>query len=136
MSSPFNEPMPAFVTAVSIADANEHVVITSPRVIVDDPQSVVVLHGMIDITLGADSSAVTLLLKRGATTAGTLITEGGTWGPFTVVPSLEAPGLVMGFDEPGMVFDEVYVLTVTVTDASAASTVNAAYLEAIVIGKT
>ena len=136
MPSPLNIPMPAYVSAVTIADDTESVVIASPRVIVDDPQSVVILHGMIDVTLGADASAATLKLKRGATIAGTLITKGGTWGPFTVTPALEVPGLVMGFDEPGDVFDEQYVLTITVTDASAASTVNAAYLEAIVLGKT
>ena len=136
MPSPLNIPMPAYVSAVTIADDTESVVIASPRVIVDDPQSVVILHGMIDVTLGAGRIGGYAPLEAGATIAGTLITSGGTWGPFTVTAGLEVPGLVMGFDEPGDVFDEQYVLTITVSDAFAASTVNAAYIEAIVLGKT
>jgi hypothetical protein len=134
--SPINRPLPAFATAVAITAAAETVVVTSPLVIVDTPQNVVVLHGLVDITVDATGSAVTLFVRRGATVGGTLITSGNTWGPFTVTATDEYQFVVMGFDDPPIVFGETYVLTAQVTAGAAGSTVNSAYLEAIVTART
>jgi len=130
--SPLNRPLPAFATAVAITAAAETAVIVSPVVIVDTPQYVVVLHACIDILIDATGSAVTLMLERGTVAGGTPITKGGVWGPFAVTAAEEFQFTVMGLDEPGEVFGGQYVLTATVTAGAAGSTVNAAYLEAIV----
>jgi hypothetical protein len=136
MPSPLNAPLPAYASGASIGDALEHVLVTSPRVIVDDPQSVVVLHGLVDISIAADATAVTLYLERGSAIAGTKITQGGTWGPYPVTGPVQAQFAVSGYDLSPAAFDEVYVLTAILTANDAASTVNAAYLEAIVQAKT
>ena len=136
MPSPINRPLPAFASGASIGDALEHVLVTSPKLIVDTPQYVVVLHGLVDISIAADASAVTLYLERGDAAGGTPITSGGTWGPYPVTGPVQAQFAVSGFDEPGMVFTQPYVLTAILTANDAASTVNAAYLEAIVQART
>lgn len=136
MPSPLNRPLPAFASAVTIGTDVEHVAVTSPVVIVDTPQYVVVLHGLIDITIGTAGAAITLMLERGTAAAGTPVTSGGTWGPYAVTATDEYQFVVMGLDEPGQAFGSQYVLTVTVGSASGDSTVNAAYLEAIVQART
>lgn len=136
MPSPLNRPLPSFATAVAITAAAETLVVVSPMVIVDTPQYVVVLHGLVDITIDATGTAVTLFLERGAAAGGTLITSGSTWGPFTVTATDEVNFAIAGFDDPGMVFGQTYALTAQVTAGAAGSTVNAAYLEAIVQART
>jgi hypothetical protein len=136
MPSPINMPTPAFASAVTNDTDAEFVVLVSPKVIVDDPQFDVVLHGLVDVTFGADATAITLKLKRGSTTGGTAVTKGDTWGPFTVTGSTEAQFAVSGFDSSPEAFDEVYVLTATLAGNDTTSTVNAAFLEALVIART
>jgi hypothetical protein len=131
-----NRPLPVFASGATIGDDSETVVVTSPKVIVDTPQYVVVLHGLVDVTVGADATAVTLYLERGTVAGGTKVTEGGTWGPYPIAGSAEGQFAVSGIDVPGEVFGGEYVLTVVLTGNDTASTVNAAYLEAIVQART
>jgi len=83
--TPINQPAPSFTVAASPAAGSETVVCTVGGVIVDVPQYAVLLSGTIDITIGTSGVTITLKLKRGSTTSGTGVTNGNTWGPFTVV---------------------------------------------------
>jgi hypothetical protein len=136
MPSPLNMPTPAFATGATISDALEHVLVTSPKVIVDTPQDVVALRGLVDLTFGADATAITLNIRRGSTIGGTLVTAGNTWGPYPVIGSAEGQFVAMGFDDSPAAFGEVYVLTATAAGNDTATTVNGAYLEVIVQSQT
>jgi hypothetical protein len=129
-------PTPAFASAVTNDTDAEFVVLVSPKVIVDDPQFDVVLHGLVDVNFGADATAITLKLKRGSTIGGTLVTAGNTWGPYPVIGSAEGQFVAMGFDDSPAAFGEVYVLTATAAGNDTATTVNGAYLEVIVQSTT
>ena len=128
--------MPAFATGATIVVASETVLVTSPAVIIDTPQYVVVLHGLVDLTLDADATAVTLYLERGTVEGGTLISYGNTWGPYPVTGGDEYQFAVAGYDTPYQGFGAQYVLTTVLTGNDGTTTVNAAYLEVIVQART
>ena len=136
MPSPLNLPLPAYATGGTSAVATEGVIATSAAVNVDTPQYQVVLHWSVDIALGADATAATFKLKRGTTTAGTGITLGETWGPFTVTGNDRVNFSGDGIDSPGAVHGLTYVLTVTLTANDTATTFENVYLEAIVTART
>lgn len=136
MPSPVNRPIPAFATGATIVVATETVLVTSPELIIDTPQYVVVLHGLVDLSVGTDATAVTLYLERGAVEGGTLISYGNTWGPYAVTGGDEYQFVVAGYDNPYQGFGAQYVLTTVLTANDSTTTVNAAYLEAIVQART
>ncbi len=130
MPSPLNQPAPSFAITGSPAAAAETVVCTSAKLLVDVPQYVVLLTGLIDLTIGTSGVSVTLKLKRGTTTSGTAVTSGATWGPYAVTATDEYQFTVMGYDIPGASANLQYVLTATIGSGAATSTVNVVCLSA------
>ena len=134
MPTPINQPAPSFTVAASPAADSETVVCTVGGVIVDVPQYAVLLSGTIDITIVTPDVPITLKLKRGSTTSGTGVTNGNTWGPFTVVAASRYQFCFGGYDLPAAGQGLQYSLTVTVGSGAATSTVNGVSLSAEVTG--
>ena len=136
MPSPLNLPASSFVVTGSPAAATETVIATSAQLIVDTPQYAVLLTALVDITIGTSGTAVTFKLKRGTTTGGTAVTNGAVWGPYAVTATHEYQFTIMGSDIPPASHGVQYVLTATVTNGAATSTVNVVALSAEVTALT
>lgn len=114
--------------AASPAAAAETAVCTVKGITSRGGSGSVSLSGAVDLSIGTAGTAVTLRIRRGDTTAGTAV---ATAGPFTVTATDRYPLQVEGLDAPGEIAGQDYTLTVQVTSATAASTVNAASLSAL-----
>ena len=136
MPTPLNLPTPVVTSGGTIAAGSETVIATSAGLIVDTPQSKVVLRALVDLTIGTNGVGVTLKLKRGTTTGGTAITAGETWGPYVVVATHEYQFSASGYDIPGLCHGQQYVLTATIASGSATTTINNVVLEAFVSAST
>jgi hypothetical protein len=80
-------------------------------------------------TVGTSGTASTLRIRQ-TNTSGTVIASTGALT--TAAAALFAPS-VMGLDTAGVLPGQVYVLTLQVTSAAAASTFSAVYLRALVV---
>ena len=136
MPSPLNQPAPNFTVVASPALAAETVIATSGKLNIDVPQYAVLLSGLVDITIGTSGTAVTFNLRRGTSVSGTAVTTGATWGPYAVTATHEYQFTIMGSDIPPASHGVQYVLTATVTNGAATSTVNVVALSAEVTALT
>lgn len=127
MPSPINTPVPTTATGVTVTTTAETVAVISSPVNTDQNESVVVLDGLVDITVGTGGATVTLKLERGNVAGGTLVQA---VGPLTVTAANRYQASILGIDRPGVVTGQLYVLTVTVASATGNSTVNFAALQA------
>lgn len=89
----------------------------------------VVLFGWATYTVGTNGTAVTFKLRQ-TDASGTVV---ATSGAETAVAANLASKPIMGIDDGQVLPRQVYVLTMTVTAGSAASTVSAATLLAIAV---
>jgi hypothetical protein len=99
---------------------------------VADPTSALDLSGWVAFTVGTNGTAVRLRIRNGSIT-GTVVADSGALTGGIAAAALVAQD-VEGFDTPGDVASLTYVLTVTVTAGSAASTVTAVKLRALPFG--
>lgn len=91
--------------------------------------NVVDLEGSVDITIGTAGTSVTLKLERGSVAGGTVV---ATFGPFTVTAGNRYNFSINTSDsQANELAGAAYVLTATVANATAASTVNAVNVNAI-----
>lgn len=87
------------------------------------------LEGTVDVTIGANGTAVTLKLERGSAAGGVIV---ATYGPFTAVAANRYNFTINGVDtQAAELQNQSYTMTITVTAATAQSTVNAVYLGAL-----
>lgn len=111
----------AKVTAdTSVVTTNETAVAQVDNVITGGPGRTVELHGSMQITTGAATTAVTPRIRRGAGVGGALVGEGnpiGAGAAATVAISLDTEDL------PGDVDHQSYTLTVQQTAATGNGTV-------------
>jgi len=91
----------------------------------------VFLFGAVAYTVAGSGTAVTYKLRQTGTSGTTIFTTGATTAGITA-GNLVAEN-IQGFDASPVLPGQVYVLTVTVTGGSGASTVSAANLFAIVV---
>lgn len=89
------------------------------------------LWGFAAFTVGTTGSAVNLRIRQ-TSTAGTLISSTGAVTAGVAAAALMAKN-VQGFDTAGTLPGQVYVLTLQVTGGTAASTVSAAQLTALIV---
>jgi len=89
------------------------------------------LTGWAAFTVGTNGTACTLKIRRTDTSGTTIASTGATTGGITAanLVDMNVQGLDTGATLPG----QVYVLTLTVTGGSAASTVSACQLTALVV---
>lgn len=87
------------------------------------------LVGWCSVTIGASGTTSTLRLRR-TNAAGTAV---ATSGAFTTAAAGVFDLPIMGFDTGPTLPGQVYVLTLTVANAAATSTVGAVYLRALVV---
>lgn len=122
-----------FSANVTIVTTAETVVCTLAGVSAQGPQCSVQLRGWAQVTLAANSTGVTLRVRRGTSVSGTLVGEANavTSG---ITASTNFAGDVEVTDAPGEVAGQSYVLTVEVTGASANNTALQGSLEATVQG--
>jgi len=126
-----NMPLMGIGSAVAIVTTTETVVATSSPINADNLEQYVSIEGLLDLTVGTAGTTVTLRLRRGTTTAGTLISQLNTWGPFTVTATNRVNFAIGGYDVPGLSGGIQYVLTVAVASATGNSTANSAAIQAI-----
>lgn len=118
--------------AASPADATETIICT--LTVPGDIAQIagIELVGWAAYTIGTNGVSGNLKIRRtnasGTTIVATGVCNEGTWA----ATQLTEQG-VMGFDTGGTLPNQVYVLTLTVGSATAASTVSAAYLRALVV---
>lgn len=114
------------VAGVSVPNGAETIV-CQVQISTDNPGAVVVLEAELDVTTGVGTTAATVQIRRGATTAGPVVgvAEVPAAGASTRV---EIP--VQVTDTPGEVASQVYSLTYSPTGATGAGTVNGASLQA------
>ena len=122
-----------FTANVAVTTTNEIVVATLAGVSAQGPQCSVALRGWVQLTAGTNTTAVTLRIRRGTTTGGTLVGEanavaGGVTAGATSGLDIETT------DSPGEVASQSYVLTVQQTGASADGSALQGCLEANVAG--
>lgn len=114
---------------VTVTTTTETVVVTLTGVSMPSGDGRVRLSGFVQMTLGTATTTVTVRVRRGTTTAGTLVGEGNP----IAIPS--AAGTDAAFttdveDTPGEVAGQSYVLTVEQAAATGNGTVLQAALEA------
>jgi len=107
-----------YPSAVTIPDDAEAVVATLAGVTSRYPGQTAYPHGFVNMTPDADTTAVTLNIRRGTLTGTIVGTITATLPATPVEQFLE----VFGVDPATEVANQTYVLTVTATDASSTST--------------
>ena len=111
------------VTVVNKGDSGavETVILTTSPVSTPGPNATVTLSGTIFLTAGTGAASATVQVRRGTTTAGTLVGEAqyitvAAGGYYSVPFVIE--------DHPGDVAGQEYVVTIQEGGATAAGTVN------------
>lgn len=120
----------SYVVAASPGDASETVVAGIVGVTELLQNLSVHLHGWIDIAPDVGTTLLTLNIRRGADTTGSIVGTTTINGPGTATGVTEVQAIVDSIDNPGDFQGASYVLTATCTGAGGASTVNAVHLEA------
>jgi hypothetical protein len=122
----------ATTTVVASPTAATETIIASLTLNTDETiVSGIMLRGFAAFTVGTNGTAVTLKIRRTNVSGTTVATTGALTGGIT------AAGLVaetiLGFDTGAASTGQVYVLTLTATAASAASTVSAVEFDALIV---
>jgi hypothetical protein len=89
------------------------------------------LWGWAAFTVGTSGTACTLKIRETGTSGTTIASTGATTGGITAANLVDMN--VQGFDTAGVLPGQVYVLTLTVTNGAAVSTVSACQLSALVL---
>jgi hypothetical protein len=105
MSQEFSVQVTTNTTVVTTA---ETIVATTPAISTPSPDTPVTISGVLSMTYGTGTTAVTVQVRRGTTVSGTLVGEANAWNVT---------------DTPGDVAGQSYVITVTQTGATANGTV-------------
>lgn len=120
-----------YTVVASPTDDGETVIGRVPGVSTIFDNQPVYLHGWALIEPDADTTAISLTVRRGGV-AGHIVDE-----PFTVFPALNAGGdnvagiaEIFVMDQPGNAQNATYVVTATLDDSSAGGTVIKVYVEA------
>lgn len=111
----------------SPAGASETVVCSLAGVTTRDDSGVVLLDGYVNFAAGTSAVGCQLTIRRGADTAGHVVKQ---TNDISVGASNGYAFAVRGYDTPGEVAGQEYVLTMTVTGATAASGIAAVSLSA------
>lgn len=106
-----------FSTDVAVVTTDETVVVTLDAISTRSAGERVLLHGWVQFTTGTACSAVTLRLRRGTTTGGTLVGEANAENLGAAAGSTEEFS-IDATDAPGEVAGQAYVLTVQQTAAT------------------
>jgi len=104
------------------ANATETVILVSPPLNISLDFSQIFIQWACDILAGTSTTALVFRLRRGTTTAGTLI-NAAAW-THTLAAGNSAAMSGAYFDTPGAVAGQQYALTVVQTAATAAGTFN------------
>lgn len=117
----------------TVATNIETILLTLPPFSPPVDAAQVILLAEVVITSGTGTTAILLQIKRGTTTGGAVITSfGGNAGRTAVAGNVDIISRI-GFDNPGIVAGQQYVLTATQTSGSANGTANSATLMAFVL---
>lgn len=138
MSSPVSTPLPSYQAGFTTVSSfsSEQAYQTLSGINCNTPQQVVQLDGTLDVLIGTAGVTLTVKLYRGTLAGAVAITEGASWGPFTVVAADNYSVSIQGYDIPGAVQNQLYTATITVGSASAVTTVEHSVLRAIVTGSS
>lgn len=117
--------------AASPPDATETTIATITVNTDQAIQQAILLRGFAAFTVGTNGTAVTLKIRRTNTSGTTIASTGALTGGIAAAALVAET--VLGFDTGVGGTGQVYVLTLTVTGGSAASTVSAVELDAIVV---
>ncbi len=121
----------ASTTVVASPAAAAETIIAS--ITISEPEAIaagILLSGWAAFTVGTNGTAVRLRIRR-TNVAGTVVADTGALTGGVAAAALMAQD-VEGVDQPAASQGDVYVLTLQVTGGSAASTVSAVSLKAIV----
>lgn len=130
MARPYNRSFRSSAIVASPAAAAETVVCQIGNVSTDGVAQAVMLFGWIAFTVGTAGASVRLRIREVGVT-GTLVVDSGAVTRGIVAAALDNED-INGIDTPGEQDGLVYVLTLQVGSATAASTVSATNLIAIV----
>jgi hypothetical protein len=119
----------ATATVVASPTDNTETIIATLTVPVVDADQTVYFWGWHAVTVGTNGTACTTKIRRTDASGSTRATTGAVTA---VAATLREFG-IQGSDAPGAVQNQVYVMTLTVTAGSAASTVSSLALFAAVI---
>lgn len=117
----------AATAAVTVVTTTETEAVQLDGVAASQPDGRVVLRGWMQFTTGAGTTAVTLRIRRGTDTTGTLVGEANA---ITAAASAVREMAIEVPDTPGEVAGQSYVLTVQQTAATGNGTVEQSSLEA------
>lgn len=108
----------AAATATSVADggATETVMLTTNPIMVDTVQRRVKIVGLIIETPGTSGASITIKIRRGTTTSGTLVE---TIGPVFATAAQASAIPIVAEDTPGESHGLQYVITATIGSAGA-----------------
>ena len=124
---------PRFVRSVTVAaspSAAVETTIASITLPANAAQALgIELVGWAAYTVGTSGTAVNLRIRQ-TNTSGTII---AATGATTAVATNLNTNIVAGLDTAGVLPNQVYVLTMTVTAGAATSTVSAVYLRALIV---
>lgn len=130
MPRPAPEIRVAVVTAdVVLVAADETEIVQLDGISTVDPEEDVLLLAFFVCTTAAATTALTPRIRRGATTAGTLVGEANA---VTKAASTTVDGAAYGRDNPGNVASQSYILSLQATGPVANGSVLSAILIAIV----
>ncbi len=118
-------------TALAVVTTTEIVCATSGAIAPPRPGTRAILRGLVELDTGADTTAVTIRIRRGTTITGTLVSEAIAE---ETTAALAETWVVSALDEPGDVGTVTYVVTIQQTAASANGTVDNATIEVDLIG--
>jgi len=91
----------------------------------------IMLRGFAAFTVGTNGTAVTLKIRRTNVSGTTVATTGALTGGIAAANLVAET--ILGFDTGAALTGQVYVLTLTVTAGSAASTVSAVEFDALIV---
>jgi hypothetical protein len=103
-------------SAQPVTTTTETVVLTLPAVSTNGPGDTVSIQGIVDMTYGTGTTAVTVRVRRGTGITGTLV---GTADPWNVTAGNTSEQTFAVEDTPGEVAGQAYVVTVQQTAATA-----------------
>lgn len=128
MPSLINTPAPVIATAVTTSAATELVIVTSSPCNLLVPEALVLIQFEVDFLNSASGATIAFKIRRGTTTAGTLVTSANTWGPFTLAASTRYCFGISGLDQPGESGGITYTVTGTIASNAATSTYETAII--------
>lgn len=108
---------------VNVVTTAETVALVTPPVSTTFAGDSIDIEGMVDLTAGTGTTAVTLRIRRGNGITGTVV---GVAEPDTLAAGNSAALQFQGVDTPGDVAGQVYSLTVQQTGATGNGTINGA----------